>query len=49
MTVDLPTDAVLEKTTVPLGKSLAEECSSPSPLIVWAVAWISGTSRLVLS
>ena len=34
MIVDFPTVAVLEKTTVPFGNSLAEECSRPPALMV---------------
>jgi hypothetical protein len=37
MTVDLPIVAVLENTTVPFGRSLADEFSRPRPLIVSAV------------
>ncbi len=37
ITVDFPTVAVLENTTVPFGNNLAEEFSKPSLLIFWAV------------
>jgi hypothetical protein len=41
MTDVLPTVAVREKTTVPAGKSLAEELFNPSSVIVFSVVDIS--------